>query len=1391
MNPYRYGLLLLAALLGHGVAGARAAVETIPATGTAPAQTPLFVSPSMPPLNLLVVGVDQKLFLPAYDDASDTSADGLAAPHYDPATAHYGYFDSGKCYRYASDGQVFVPVAFTENKVCRDSAGRWSGDFLNYLTTSRADALRKILYGGYRSTDSEDETVLERSFIPRGALAWTKEYAGTTDAGFDLADYTPFSAPRGKNRTLFANGRAQVNGAGYLSVLPDVANLHAWDWQGGGAALWAQVQNITPIDFAVRVRVCVPGLLEGNCRQYPSKHYKPTGLLQEYGEDDQMYFGLMMGSGVRDLPGGVLRKAIGSFAGEVDAGTGIFGVKGKGGAHAKQAIIASLDALSVPIPPQCGTAGGSACPDGANPLGGIMLDAMRYLSGAASPARAYLSAQEDTGWSDPYRSDLAHRCSPALLTVVSDASPSHDSQLPGSPFGSLGQASGSLAQLDVAALGKTIWDHETGGGTRRVVIGDVSSSATDAAPTAKSASSFGNLRGLPEAPTREGTYNAASVAYYGNLHPITTTGLPVATFAIALSSPMPSVRIPVGDGAVTLTPFGTRVSPGRPSGPAQVSAFFVPSMHNLPGQKLSAQVNGGRPEVVFRVAFEDDAVVLYSARVNADNTLSVALSTVHGGADRALHLGYTMAGTSRDGIYLEVSGGDTLHDPLDTPSGRWAGECRSLGNACPALAATGPTRLFSPERQNQVIPLQNPLWYAAKWGGFDARRSPVPIEGEWDSRRPGTPDSYFQVADAAHLKARLSRAFSPTLQSHAALTAPIVVQQETSGDGFELYSTQLEVGTWGGDLLKRAVPGAGSSEAPRLEWKASERLPRWSERKILMANAAGTGLQDFTFEHLAGRSFAGVALQEYLDASLVNFLKGDTRHEAHYRPRTSLIGDIVNSSPVLGSKAGLLVGVAERLDGGSGSYRAFAAAQSHRDDQVYVGANDGMLHAFNAKSGVETFAYIPTPVIPNLHRLGDRQYASEAGQHRYYVDGSPAVSDVYFNGAWHRVLVGTLGAGGRGVFALDITDPDAVSLLWEFTAQDDPELGYMLFAPVIARLHSGQWAVLLGNGYGGSDGNASLLLLDVADGRVLTRLTTSESGANGLSAVNAADVNGDGIADYAYAGDLRGNLWRFDLIDAGADDPLSPMSSVSAARFAVSFGNRPLYHATISASDPTAQPITSAPAFMKHPSGKGLMVYFGTGRYFTTRDKSSSTLQSVYGIWDRQADGSAARATPRLSREDLLAQTLDSESPTGSRRVSRTPIDWARDSGWALDLQVGGRLRGERIIAAPKVRGNLLQVVTVTPNVDPCSPGLEGNALVLGAGTGGATLFPVFDLNGDGKVDEQDRVAGAVPSSVPMAAGGVTFSGDSLFDASGKQHKLALGELNGRQTWTQMPEAVK
>ncbi|HEY0229834.1 MAG TPA: hypothetical protein VGC55_01165, partial [Dokdonella sp.] len=186
MVSFKMHLIVFSALFAF-LAGADSAQA---ASGIPVAQQPLFTTTSQPPLNMLVVGRDHKLFNAAYNDASDLDADGTLDVGYKPAITYYGYFDSGKCYSY--DGSIFSPTGTTANKKC---PGSWSGDYLNYVTTSRIDALRKVLYGGYRSTDTTTQTVLERAYIPQDGHVFGKEYQGIARDGYDIHDYTPFNAP--------------------------------------------------------------------------------------------------------------------------------------------------------------------------------------------------------------------------------------------------------------------------------------------------------------------------------------------------------------------------------------------------------------------------------------------------------------------------------------------------------------------------------------------------------------------------------------------------------------------------------------------------------------------------------------------------------------------------------------------------------------------------------------------------------------------------------------------------------------------------------------------------------------------------------------------------------------------------------------------------------------------------------------------------------------------------------------------------------------------------------------------------------------------------------------------------------------------------------------------
>jgi len=198
-------------------------------TGSDYTAIPPFVTSGAPPLVMLVMGRNHKLYYEAYNDASDLNGDGVLDIHYSPETIdYYGYFDSYKCYVYNTGNARFEPSQKTSNKKCT-GPDEWSGDFLNYLTMSRMDTIRKVLYGGYRSTDTTSETVLERVFIPQDAHSWAKEYTSIAVDGYDIADYTPFSAPTESNHHLFGSTTLSSDGPPVLRVA--LNNPHrVWEW---------------------------------------------------------------------------------------------------------------------------------------------------------------------------------------------------------------------------------------------------------------------------------------------------------------------------------------------------------------------------------------------------------------------------------------------------------------------------------------------------------------------------------------------------------------------------------------------------------------------------------------------------------------------------------------------------------------------------------------------------------------------------------------------------------------------------------------------------------------------------------------------------------------------------------------------------------------------------------------------------------------------------------------------------------------------------------------------------------------------------------------------------------------------------------------------------------
>ena len=484
---------------------------------------------------------------------------------------------------------------------------------------------------------------------------------------------------------------------------------------------------------------------------------------------------------------------------------------------------------------------------------------------------------------------------------------------------------------------------------------------------------------------------------------------------------------------------------------------------------------------------------------------------------------------------------------------------------------------------------------------------------------------------------------------------------------------------------------------------------------------------------------------------------------------TSKLGDIIHSAPTYVAMPDF--GYPDTME--AAAYSSFAVAKAGRTPTIYVGANDGMLHAFSARTGTETLAYVPSPVYKNLSALPTQSLSSDSNAppaHRYYVDGSPTVGDAFYNGAWHTLLVGTLAAGGQGIYALDVTNPStfaesaAASIVrWEFNSANDADMGSVFGQPLIVKTNNGRWSVIFGNGYNNTDadGNASstghavLYVIDAETGALTAKIDTlagTTTTPDGVSGSIAVDLDGDGIADVVYAGDLAGNLWKFDL------------TSSSAGSWSVAFGGSPLYSTG-------GQPITTRPDVTKFTTG-GYLVVFGTGRYIDNSDNTTTDQQTFYGIRDQGAAvgsigslvhqsvaGTATGTdgnTYRITTHAVGPPTLDA-ALSGDNAVS-TSTYYASKSGWYLNLPTSG----ERVATDPSIRSGRVVWNTLIPNTDPCGYGGSGWVMEVDVMTGNRYDTPTFDSNGDGTIsaadlvsfhDATDNTSGRQVTSIPAAAG--------------------------------------
>ncbi|MCK5899118.1 MAG: hypothetical protein KAG06_08605, partial [Methylococcales bacterium] len=469
----------------------------------------------------------------------------------------------------------------------------------------------------------------------------------------------------------------------------------------------------------------------------------------------------------------------------------------------------------------------------------------------------------------------------------------------------------------------------------------------------------------------------------------------------------------------------------------------------------------------------------------------------------------------------------------------------------------------------------------------------------------------------------------------------------------------------------------------------------------------------------------------------------------------------------------------------SQSYNNFKIGQAKsRKGVVYAGANDGMLHGFYSSNGQEALAYFPNNIFSKdtstsskgVHYLTDTNYA-----HRYYVDMPLTISDVYIKKGseakkWRTILMGGGRKGSRGLFALDVTDPTKFSqtstnaknlVLWEFDQNDNANLGFTFSKPSIALMNNGRWAAIFGNGYNNKgDGTASLFIVFLdggangtwVEGKDYLNITTKVGSnqftdcqdCNGLSTPQVVDVDGNQVMDRIYAGDLKGNLWVFDVSD------------ISEKKWGVAYGNKqtpkPLF---IAKQNNKAQAITLKPIVVKHPEALGghpdILVFFGTGQYLTDTDPANKDLQSFYGVWDK---GEHSITPSALVEQKFLSGSFRNKNKDVTQEVrvlTDTTIDYSTKKGWFINLTLAS---GERVIVDPDIRGDLLFFNTWIPDSSPCGEGGSGFLMSVKQINGGRTKEATFDLNKDstGEVNDDDLVVISGQNKKTYAPSGQVFN---------------------------------
>lgn len=591
---------------------------------------------------------------------------------------------------------------------------------------------------------------------------------------------------------------------------------------------------------------------------------------------------------------------------------------------------------------------------------------------------------------------------------------------------------------------------------------------------------------------------------------------------------------------------------------------------------------------------------------------------------------------------------------------------------------------------------------------------------------------YYQATDSSGLNAALSSALSD-ITSKAGSGGAGAASSSTLTTGSSFYQTTYDPKDWRGTIRSFGFTSTGTVNTSAAQWSTDTTIvPSATAPTFQSWNTVSNAPITLAFGNFspAQQTTLNQGLPTGINGNdLVEWSKGTNK--AGLKVRSVLLGDIINSPLVLASPADK---TASDLSGDSSYTNYLTTKAANMNTSLVVNANDGFVNVINSANGTRRYAYMPSSVLPSLRLIADTNYVNGVS-HKFLVDGQVGVFDAQAGTAWKTLAIGGTGAGGKTFYGLQLFDASAgnvIRALWEISAPVTAntsnafnDLGYAYARPEVARLANGRWATFIANGYGSNSGVAALYVLDAMDGSLIRKIVIdSTETSNGLSSVELR-VNSSNVVQAAYGGDLKGRMWKFDL------------SATAPESWGVAFAGKPLFTAPGGAT----QPITAQPLLADNPQG-GKQVFFGTGKFNETADKTNKDLQAFYSIWD--AEGGAGQIT---------VSSLQSQAITGSfsgssgqfLTTSQNETTYPGEKGWYLPLVYNNVLTGERVInQASIVLGRVVFTTASVDTTDPCSSFGTGRLVELDAFNGKMLNYAVIDTTGDRLVDSNDMISSGV-----------------------------------------------